>query len=264
MERGENMKYSYHNHTYRCNHASGEEREYIENAVKAGICEFGFADHVPMPFGGDYYSYFRMKPGEVDGYFYVLENLRREYASDIKIRIGFEAEYYPDVFPKMIDFISEYPYEYLLLGQHALGNEEGDIYCSGVCSDERQLKRYVDQVTDGISTGKFLYLAHPDLFNFDGDVGTYEREMRRLCVFAKNHNVPLEVNVLGLREGRNYPNADFWRIAGEIGCTSIIGADAHTPLDVYDEKNIKRAESIVERFGLEIIDFSELQKSFGK
>ena len=255
------MLHSYHNHTYRCNHASGEEREYIEKAIESGIKTLGFSDHVPMPFAGDYYSFFRMKLHETDGYFTTLEALKREYEKDIKIRIGFEAEYYPEVFQRMMDFLADYPYEYLILGQHALGNEENDHYCSRLTDDREILTRYVDQVSEGIRTGKFFYIAHPDILNFVGDDAFYTQEMTRLCRTAKENDIPLEINVLGIREKRNYPNAAFWRIAADVGCQVVLGADAHTPSHVFSKKGIDKAralalsakitltESLEDRFG---------------
>ena len=86
----------------------GSEREYIENAIKAGFCELGFADHAPMPFDDGYISGIRMSLGETEDYVNTLLNLRREYEKDIKIFIGFEAEYYPAVFDRFIDFIGQY------------------------------------------------------------------------------------------------------------------------------------------------------------
>ena len=56
---------SFHNHTWRCNHATGTEREYVENAVKHGMTVLGFSDHSPYVFEGDYYSGFRMKPDQI-------------------------------------------------------------------------------------------------------------------------------------------------------------------------------------------------------
>ena len=44
------LKANYHTHTYRCQHAYGSEREYIEAAIRMGIAELGFSDHVPCPF----------------------------------------------------------------------------------------------------------------------------------------------------------------------------------------------------------------------
>ena len=43
------LKANYHTHTYRCRHAYGSEREYIEAAIRMGIAELGFSDHVPCP-----------------------------------------------------------------------------------------------------------------------------------------------------------------------------------------------------------------------
>ncbi len=251
------MLHSYHNHTYRCNHASGSEKEFIEKAIAAGIKTLGFSDHAPMPFDNGYYSHFRMKLDETEGYIKTLESLRDEYKNDIKIRIGFEAEYYPDVFPRMIEFLSDYPYEYLLLGQHALGNEQHDHYCVHKSNDKTHLSRYVDQVIEGLSTGQFLYLAHPDLLNFVGDDDFYRAEMRRLCRSAKENDIPLEINVLGMREGRNYPNFEFWKIAAEQGCTAILGQDAHHVSDVTAPETEQRAVGLTRKVGINIIQSLE-------
>ena len=45
---------NYHAHTFRCQHAVGNERDYIEAAIKMGIKEFGFSDHIPCPFRDGY------------------------------------------------------------------------------------------------------------------------------------------------------------------------------------------------------------------
>ena len=41
---------NYHTHTYRCNHATGTEEEYINNAIALGFKELGFSDHAPFAF----------------------------------------------------------------------------------------------------------------------------------------------------------------------------------------------------------------------
>ena len=246
------MLHSYHNHTHRCNHADGTEREYIEEAIAKGIKTLGFADHVPMPFENGHYSYFRMTLDQTEDYIKTLGDLRDEYKNDIKIHIGFEAEYYPRVFPRMIDFLSSYPYEYLILGQHALGNEYDDYYSSTKTTDKSTLTRYVDQVIEGLSTKKYLYLAHPDILNFIGDDDFYRAEASRLCAFAKKNDIPLEINVLGLRVGRNYPNTEFWKIAAEMGCTAVLGADAHSTRHVGERDAVERAKAFADSLGVKI------------
>ena len=48
------MLANFHTHTYRCHHASGTDREYVESAIRAGVKVLGFADHSPYWFPGDY------------------------------------------------------------------------------------------------------------------------------------------------------------------------------------------------------------------
>ena len=51
------MQVNLHTHTTRSHHASGTEREYIENAIAGGLTRFGFSDHAPYVFRDGYYSY---------------------------------------------------------------------------------------------------------------------------------------------------------------------------------------------------------------
>ena len=76
---------NYHTHTARCKHAEGEDREYVEAAIRAGIKTLGFADHCPWPFQDGYVSGIRMAPADLDGYFYSLESLRKEYQKELTI-----------------------------------------------------------------------------------------------------------------------------------------------------------------------------------
>jgi histidinol phosphatase-like PHP family hydrolase len=66
------MRFNIHTHTFRCNHAIGDERAYIENAIKNGIEVLGFSDHSPYCFPGDYYSGFRMKKEDVSNFIKLL------------------------------------------------------------------------------------------------------------------------------------------------------------------------------------------------
>ena len=82
------MKANYHTHTTRCQHAFGEDREYVEEAIRAGIRILGFSDHCPWIYQNDYVSNIRMMLQETDGYFASLEKLRKEYEKDIEIGIA--------------------------------------------------------------------------------------------------------------------------------------------------------------------------------
>lgn len=223
------MYANYHTHTKRCKHAKGEDRDYVEKAIEAGVKILGFSDHSPMLFDSNYYSGFRMFPEQTEDYVNSVLSLRDKYKDDIEILCGFEMEYYPRYFEKTIRFLDDFDYDYLILGQHFVGNEP-DAYYSGVATeDENILISYVDQVIEGLSTERFAYLAHPDLINYTGDEAIYRREMTRLCVYAKEHDIPLEFNFLGYYTGRSYPRQSFRELCAENGNRMIFGADAHEP-----------------------------------
>lgn len=247
---------NYHTHTPRCHHARGSEREYVENAIQAGFREFGFSDHAPMPFDDGYISCVRMSLDDTEGYVNTLLDLRREYEKDIKILIGFEAEYYPRYFERFIDFISQYPIDYLIMGQHFCGNEhDGYPHCTALTDSVEFIARYVDQVIEGLSTDKFSYLAHPDMLNFNGDGDAYRKEMIRLIEFTKSKDIPLEINMLGLFDNRHYPNPAFWAIASELGATAIIGCDAHDPQGIIYPGTLEKAQKLInENPGLKIVE----------
>lgn len=53
--------------------------------------------------------------------------------------------------------------------------------------------------------------------------------MERLCLAAKELNIPLELNLLGLRANRTYPSERFFRIAKACGSTIVAGSTRTTP-----------------------------------
>ena len=251
---------NYHTHTTRCNHAYGTEREYVENAVSRGLKIFGFADHTPQYFPGDYYTHMRMRPYELVNYCSTVYALRQEFRNQLDIPLGLEAEYYPAIWSELLSRLQDTGIEYLILGQHWLGNEQGEHGSAGATADEDHLRRYCHQVIDALETGKFTYVAHPDLLNFTGTRQIYRRHMSELCRAAKQSGTPLEINLLGLAYGRHYPSEVFFEIAAEEGCQVILGLDAHAPSHVLNTAPEQTALEMVQRLGLELLETVELRK----
>ena len=156
---------NFHTHTPRCHHAKGSEREYIEQAIANGFTTLGFSDHVPQPFKNSYVSTIRMALEELDDYVGPLRALQKEYADRIQILIGFEAEYYPDLFEELLEQLRKRAIDYLILGQHHAPEEPTGFYSGYPTEDEYRLETYVNQVIEGMQTGVFSYLAHPDLLH---------------------------------------------------------------------------------------------------
>lgn len=247
------MLVNYHTHTERCNHAVGKEREYVECAIQGGLKTLGFSDHAPYIFPNtDYRSYYRMTEDKIHEYVETVRSLAKEYARDIRILCGFELEYYPDFHAQEMEFLKSVNPDYLILGQHYLNNEL-DHVVSRTLSGKGLLKAYVSQVLEGLKTGDFLYLAHPDLAGFQFPDEEIEREYTRLCEGAKDMKIPLEINLLGIREKKHYPNARFFEIAAKVGNEIILGIDAHEPEVLCDKNAEKIALEMVKALNLKLI-----------
>ena len=247
---------NYHTHTSRCGHAWGEDREYAEKAVEAGLKTLGFSDHTPYDFfdSTPRNRPMRMKPEELPEYAAAVRALAGEYRGRMEILLGVEAEYYPKYFPRLLELLRENGVQYMLLAQHSLGNEIGEPYCGRAFAEPALLERYVAQCVEALDTGLFTYFAHPDLIFFTGSGQIYAREMRKLCRAAVRTGTPLEINLLGLREERNYPNPLFWQLAAEEGCCALLGADAHRPEDLLNAAWEEKARQMARELGLPLLE----------
>ena len=249
------MTANYHTHTYLCQHARGEMEQYVKTAIANGLQILGFSDHAPFYFLNDYVSGCRMKMEQIDLYFDTMLALREKYKDYIDIKIGFEIEYYPRFWDRAIEKYRDYPLDYLILGNHFLGNES--IVRKPITietTEETHLKQYVDECITALNTGRITYLCHPDMINYTKNDDIYVREMTRLILEAKRLDIPLELNLLGIRANRHYPRGFFWELAGKLGATAILGCDAHAPEHVAVRTEIKMAKRYAERLWIPLLD----------
>ena len=245
---------NYHSHTWRCNHARGTEREYIEQAITSGIQVLGFSDHTPNPYSWNINDGIRMMPEQTEEYFRTIFDLKREYAGQIELHAGVEVEYIPGEFYKLAEYLKGFGCEYLIMGQHYVDG----VYVRFIPEDAAALHNHIDQILDGLATGEFIYLAHPDLFVWNGPKEIYVQEMTRLCRGVKQLGVPMEYNLLGLRNGRNYPNELFWELAAAEGNTVILGVDAHDTEDLQVAEVERQAKENLQKLGITPIEMVKL------
>lgn len=254
------MIYNYHTHTVRCRHAKGSDEDYIIRAMEAGIKYLGFSDHAPYIFPDGYENLYRVQMCDGESYVRDLSILREKYKNDIQISIGFEMEYYPQYFEQMLKIARNVGAEYLILGQHfILGEHPDGIGSIGPTDSAEHLRIYVDEVIEGMKTGVFSYVAHPDLVCFTGDEEIYKSEIKRLCNVSKKLDVPLEINLAGVRHNKFYPSERFWEIAGKVGSPVTIGYDAHSSKDFMKKEQLHFASELIKRYKLNYIGMPRLR-----
>ena len=252
------MDYNFHTHTYRCGHADGEDEEYVLRAIECGVKHMGFSDHAAFEFPNGHKSYPIMLES-IDEYVGDIKALAEKYSDKIDLIVGFELEYMPSYFEQMLEFLRKHGAEYLILGQHFIGDAIPNPVGSSTATDSVEtLTEYADNVCKAINSGVFTYIAHPDMMRFIGDDKAYCDAVRRICTCSLEKDIPLEINLLGIRTGRFYPNPRFWQIAGEVGCPVTFGFDAHMPKDAYDGDSLNVAKWLVKRYKLNYIGMPKI------
>ena len=245
-----------HTHTWRCRHAAMvPDRDFVEAAIAAGVEVLGFSDHCPWPRTEPlpppgFRSGVRMDPEQLADYFGSLLALREEYKDRIRILVGFEVEHLPWRVPAQEALFAEWPVDYLICGQHFLGDEWVGPYTGAPTDREADLAAYVDRCLAAMESGRYRYLAHPDVLNFTGPDEAYARQMSRLCGWLAAHDSPVEVNLLGLAGRRHYPSDRFLRLAADCGCRAVLGVAAHAPARLLDPAPEAHARALCARAGL--------------
>jgi histidinol-phosphatase (PHP family) len=197
-----------------------------------------------------------MLPEQLYEYASSVKALAERYRGIMSIRLGLEAEYIPLIHESDMELYRSAGVEYLILGQHTVGNEsfEKTVDSFAVTTETDAFCSYVDQCIEGLQTGHYSYFAHPDVFHFVGDDSFYSKQCQRLIGAAIDLDIPIELNLLGLCSGRHYPNKLFWQIAGHMGAKTVLGVDAHSPSQVYSQSDIEAAFSYVKENGIRLVD----------
>lgn len=266
----ENMKMltNYHTHTVRCGHAAQmPDEDFVRAALESGFSVLGFSDHTPWPYKSGFENRgIRMTIEQLPEYLASIRALREKYEGQIEIRIGLECEY----FPEYLDWLRETRREvdYLILGNHYALTDETKTTYFGASTRPEQLEEYARCTILGMQTGLFSCLAHPELvlMNYPVFDEAAHACAVRLCGEAKRLELPLEYNLLGAyrRErddfrGLGYPCDAFWRIAAQIGCSAVIGFDAHWPQRLRELERYHRARDFLESLGVKIVERLEFR-----
>ena len=252
---------NFHTHTYRCMHATGKDEDYVIAAIEAGITQLGFSDHTPWKYNSDFVAGMRMHISQFDDYYKSIANLKEKYKDQIDIKIGLECEYYPRYMNWLKDLVKEYNLDYLILGHHYVETDEFYPYVGYSAHNDDYLNDYVESTIEGLSTGLFSYVAHPDLY---ARARAWDRQCEeaahKICSYCKENDIIMEYNLAGLRyitakgTTQYYPHIEFWKIAASYNNKVIIGIDAHKPENLTDKKHYNMALETLQNLGIEVVE----------
>lgn len=230
------VMYETHSHTPLCKHAFGAPSEYAAVAVARGLRGLFVTCHNPMPNG--FSSHVRMAPEEIDEYVALVEQTREEFAGQLDVRLGLEADYYVGYERWVEDQLNAYPFHYVLGSVHPqLPEYQRDYWCDDPFENQ---KLYFEKLADAAETGLFDCLAHPDLIkNQTADDWDPEKIMPSICRSLDRiaaTGIAMELNTSGadkvVAEMNPFPEMLAQMQARAIPI--VIGADAHAPYRVAD------------------------------
>jgi histidinol-phosphatase (PHP family) len=227
----------YHIHTYLCKHAVGELDQYVEQAIKIGLDEIGFADHNPLPGGFD--KAHRMDFSQLDLYYNLVMEAQKNHPG-INIKFGLEADYLPGSEEFLRNQINKYPFDYVYGSIHYLDDWNFDnpvfVHKWDNCDVDEIYARYFDTLIQLIKLRVVDIIAHPDLvkkFGYRPKRLDLDAIYLDVCRSLRASDMCLEINTSGLRKevAEIYPTRRFLEIACQNSVPVVIGSDAHTPSD---------------------------------
>ncbi len=258
---------NWHSHTYRCKHAAGDVADYCAEALRAGITTLGISDHTPTMDGR--WDSVRMDYAQMPDYIDAIRFAADTYPG-IRIYAGLECEWVPsfglDWFEG--DLRGQFGLDFIAFAPHSFTMEAGSEHWhnsflrSPTIDQKAWVRGYARYVVDGIDTGLFDYVAHPDLIGCFCTAWTPDcaAAARDIAQAARDAGMPLEINTSGFRKPwvkdddgtvrPQYPWLPFWQIVAEEGTRVILNTDAHAPSLIAASLN--EAYDLADAAGIEI------------
>lgn len=258
-----NNKKDGHVHSHYCPHGSSDNfDEYLEKAIRLGIKEITFTEHMNMPIelkceGMDKNfinsTYPSMK--SIDEYFQDVKRYKNKYKDRIKINLGLEVDYLEGYEKFTTELLNKYGVvlEDSILSVH-IGLYDGKYYCfdciesfeillKNLGSVEKIYDLYYNTLLKAIKSdlGKFKpkRIGHPTLVRIFNK--KYPLEYKNNMLFEeiikeiKERDYEIDYNTSGLRKEfcrEVYPSGKFYKIALKNNVKMIYGSDSHFAKDV--------------------------------
>ena len=216
-------------------------REYVLAALGRGVTEIAFTDHVPLYFlpGDDPDPGLAMTRTELPGYVAEVEVLRAEFAEQIDVLLGIEADYAEGFEEKLKTLLAPYPWDVVLGSVHRVAG--GWIDAPG--SEKRHATEgssalwteYYRLIVKACASGLFDVMSHFDLpkkFGHHRPAEALGAEETAVVAAAKA-GVAIEVSSAGLRKAvaEIYPGPVLLRKLVAAGVPVVFSSDSHAPAE---------------------------------
>lgn len=238
-----NMRVDCHMHTPLCGHAVGEPLEYAMMARERGIDLITVTCHIPMRDPAFGQEGIRMRMEDLGPYRALVRDAA-EHAAPLGVEVlcGIEAEVFPDEeeMSLMDGILEDYRFDFVLGSLHAQCASYLEWLRKNKVRDDRMIiDSYFRHLIDGVCSGRYDSMSHPDVIRSYGVVQSFdptehEEVIRDFLGTLTEEGVCMEVNTSGLGKGafEVHPDPVILDWAAEMGVSLTIGSDSHQPTSV--------------------------------
>ncbi|WP_209020111.1 histidinol-phosphatase [Jeotgalibacillus proteolyticus] len=244
------IKFDFHTHHYRCGHARGTIRDYIESAINQGFHMIGISDHSPYFASDEEHSHPHIAMSKKEFPLYISEvlQLKKEYKGKIDVLLGVESDFFPEHIELYCRQYEKYPFDYIIGSVHHV--EGLNIFnkdrWEGLSAKQKQQTKetYYHLIESSARSGTFQILGHIDAMKgFYPDFSTIQTDalVQTLKVIAQ-YDLAIEINTSGKTKdcGGWYPADDILEMAIFYGVRVTFGSDAHDAERVGDDFELVR------------------------
>lgn len=250
-----------HVHSPYCPHGTKDGfDEYINNAIRKGLNEISFTDHIPlpsMPIKEDLFNNCALSHEDTKLYINDIELLKEKYENKIKINLGFEVDYIEGLEEEIIKILNKYG-EYIedsILSVHFV-KYNGEYRCIDMLDDfeylldklgslEKVYDLYYLTLLKSLKSdlGKFKprRVGHPTLVR--KFALKYPHEYKNVDLLKEivneivKNNYEVDFNSAGIRKelcGEKYPSGLLFDLINEANIKLVNGSDSHDASTVGD------------------------------
>lgn len=261
------IKFNYHSHTTYCD-GSDKPEDMIKSAIAKGLKYYGFSTHGPVPFVTDW----TIKKELINSYIEEVLFLKNKYKDKIKILLGLEIDYLPEIGYSNVDKGIIDKLDFIIGSVHYLGkNNDGTMWTVDYTRDElqkgieksfdRDVRKAVEQYYENL--GEMVENLHPDIvahfdlikksnkgnYFFDENEEWYKNSVEKCLQRISKTDSIIEINTGG--KSRNsmdeyYPSDWILEKILNLDIPITYSSDAHMADDIdfeFDEV-IEKARDI--------------------
>ncbi|MEN8662567.1 MAG: histidinol-phosphatase [Lentimonas sp.] len=227
-------------HTPLCGHAFGAPVEYARFARSKGFDMITFTCHIPMGWEAFGQGGIRMRLDQLDQYRELIHKTAEAMKPEgLEVLCGIEAEVYPDEahMEPMDKILNGHQWDFVLGSLHAHCRSYLDWLKKYKIKDDTMIADcYFRHLIDGVYSGRYDSMSHPDVIRTYGVVGDFipedhEEIIRDFLAAIVEQDICMEVNTSGLNKGafEVHPDPLILDWANEMGVKLTMGSDSHRP-----------------------------------